>query len=81
LEEAPIVLNDFYAKKQVDKYLSPIKENPEVTLKHFRYNSNHNDSERIKVITLIFINAFRKQLSYTRVSTLYRMILTRRRLR
>ena len=53
MEEQPIVLNDFYAKKQVDKYLSPIKENPEVTLKHFRYNSNHNDSERIKVRIII----------------------------
>ena len=49
LEEAPIVLNDLYAKKQVDKYLSPIKENPEVTLKHFKYNSNLNDIERVKV--------------------------------
>ena len=49
MENNPIVLNDHFAKKQIDKYLSPIKESPDVTLKHFKYNSNINDKERIKV--------------------------------
>ena len=49
MENQPIVLNDQFAKKQIDKYLSPIKASPDVTLKHFKYNSNHNDKERIRV--------------------------------
>ena len=67
MEASPIVIDDEYVNKQEDKYLVPLRAGSDVAFKTFKYNTNGNDKERLKVsvtVVDVMLAPSRGQLSH-----------------
>jgi hypothetical protein len=55
MENTPVTIKDQYELKQKDKFLSPIRESPDVACKGFKFSHTTNDNDRLKVIYVVLI--------------------------